>query len=234
MGSARRATAAADGKGSIPPKGGGRISAGRRRATVWGPAVTLVQSDDPVALTRRTFRRVRHWYNRDPQAASRRRTCGSWADFGPRLPGGASGWGPGSHGARSRRRSAAGFLIHLRVDPTAFLVAGALSQDRSMRRAGVRMLPGTHGERYNAPHVLLYTVLLLVVSVLPFLQRRMSGVDLSRERAGVRRHLCRRTPPDSYAKLQAIGLAIRRSGYSIVLPFAAAVSRRLGPITYGF
>jgi heme o synthase len=37
------------------------------------------------------------------------------------------------------------------------------------------MLPVTHGERYTRAHVLMYTVILLAISVLPFCTR-MSGV----------------------------------------------------------
>ncbi len=41
-------------------------------------------------------------------------------------------------------------------------------------KAGVPMLPVTHGIRYTRLHILLYTVILLIVSVLPFVTR-MSG-----------------------------------------------------------
>ncbi len=51
----------------------------------------------------------------------------------------------------------------------------ALYRRNEYAKAGVPMLPVTHGERYTRRHVLLYTVLLLVVSVLPFCTR-MSGL----------------------------------------------------------
>ena len=44
----------------------------------------------------------------------------------------------------------------------------ALFRRNDYARAGIPMLPVTHGERYTRRHVLLYTVALLAVSLLPF------------------------------------------------------------------
>jgi heme o synthase len=51
----------------------------------------------------------------------------------------------------------------------------ALYRRNEYAKAGVPMLPVTHGERYTRRHVLLYTVILLAISVLPFFTR-MSGL----------------------------------------------------------
>jgi protoheme IX farnesyltransferase len=51
----------------------------------------------------------------------------------------------------------------------------ALYRKREYDKAGIPMLPNTHGERYTRLNVLLYTLLLLAVSVLPFVTR-MSGL----------------------------------------------------------
>jgi heme o synthase len=51
----------------------------------------------------------------------------------------------------------------------------ALYRRNEYAKAGVPMLPVTHGVRYTARHVLLYTVGLFAVSLLPFCTR-MSGV----------------------------------------------------------
>jgi protoheme IX farnesyltransferase len=51
----------------------------------------------------------------------------------------------------------------------------ALYRRKEYAKAGVPMLPVTHGERYTRRHVLLYTVALFAVSVLPFCAR-MSGL----------------------------------------------------------
>jgi protoheme IX farnesyltransferase len=51
----------------------------------------------------------------------------------------------------------------------------ALYRSKEYARAGVPMLPVTHGERYTRRQVLLYTVALFAVSLLPFCVR-MSGL----------------------------------------------------------
>ena len=50
----------------------------------------------------------------------------------------------------------------------------ALYRRKEYAKAGVPMLPVTHGERYTRRHVLLYTVFLFAVSLLPFFTH-MSG-----------------------------------------------------------
>ncbi len=66
------------------------------------------------------------------------------------------------------------FLIIFAWTPPHFW-ALALYRRNEYAKAGVPMLPVTHGERYTRRHVLLYTLILLVVSVLPFCTR-MSGL----------------------------------------------------------
>jgi protoheme IX farnesyltransferase len=74
------------------------------------------------------------------------------------------------------------------VDPNALLLfliifvwtpphfwALAIARRDDYARAGIPMLPVTHGVAYTRLHVLLYTVLLFVVTLLPFLTR-MSGL----------------------------------------------------------
>ena len=51
----------------------------------------------------------------------------------------------------------------------------ALYRKHEYARAGVPMLPVTHGDRYTRLNVLLYTIILLACSMLPFVTR-MSGV----------------------------------------------------------
>jgi protoheme IX farnesyltransferase len=51
----------------------------------------------------------------------------------------------------------------------------ALYRRKEYAKAGVPMLPVTHGERFTRRHVLLYTVALFAVSLLPFCTR-MSGL----------------------------------------------------------
>jgi heme o synthase len=51
----------------------------------------------------------------------------------------------------------------------------ALYRKREYAKAGIPMLPVTHGDRYTRLHVLLYTLILLGVSMLPF-ATRMSGL----------------------------------------------------------
>lgn len=50
----------------------------------------------------------------------------------------------------------------------------ALHRREEYAKADIPMLPVTHGERYTKLHILLYTILLVIVSVLPFLTG-MSG-----------------------------------------------------------
>ena len=74
------------------------------------------------------------------------------------------------------------------VDPNALLLfliifvwtpphfwALAIARRDDYARAGIPMLPVTHGVEYTRLHVLLYTVLLVVVTFMPFLTR-MSGL----------------------------------------------------------
>ncbi len=51
----------------------------------------------------------------------------------------------------------------------------ALYRRKEYAKAGVPMLPVTHGERYTRRHILLYTLTLFAVSLLPF-WTRMSGM----------------------------------------------------------
>jgi heme o synthase len=51
----------------------------------------------------------------------------------------------------------------------------ALFRRKEYAKAGVPMLPVTHGERFTRRHILLYTALLFAVSLLPFCAR-MSGL----------------------------------------------------------
>ena len=65
------------------------------------------------------------------------------------------------------------FLIIYAWTPPHFW-ALALYRRNEYAKAGVPMLPVTHGEAYTRLHVLLYTIILLAVSVLPF-ATKMSG-----------------------------------------------------------
>jgi protoheme IX farnesyltransferase len=65
------------------------------------------------------------------------------------------------------------FLIIFTWTPPHFW-ALAIRRHREYAQAGIPMLPVTHGVDLTRLHVLLYTVLLVVVSLLPFLTR-MSG-----------------------------------------------------------
>jgi protoheme IX farnesyltransferase len=65
------------------------------------------------------------------------------------------------------------FLIVFVWTPPHFW-ALALYRVEDYRRAGLPMLPVTHGPRITRLHILLYTVLLLATSLLPFMIR-MSG-----------------------------------------------------------
>jgi protoheme IX farnesyltransferase len=66
------------------------------------------------------------------------------------------------------------FLIVFAWTPPHFW-ALALYRKHEYARAGVPMLPVTHGDRFTRLHVLLYTVILTAVSLMPFVTR-MSGV----------------------------------------------------------
>jgi heme o synthase len=66
------------------------------------------------------------------------------------------------------------FLIIFAWTPPHFW-ALALYRKREYAKAGVPMLPVTHGDRFTRLHVLLYTLILLAVSLLPF-TTRMSGL----------------------------------------------------------
>ena len=66
------------------------------------------------------------------------------------------------------------FLIIFAWTPPHFW-ALALYRKHDYAKAGVPMLPVTHGDRFTRLHVLLYTVILTAVSLMPF-ATRMSGV----------------------------------------------------------
>ncbi len=66
------------------------------------------------------------------------------------------------------------FLIIFAWTPPHFW-ALALYRKNEYAKAGVPMLPVTHGDRFTRLHVLLYTVILFAVSLLPF-STRMSGL----------------------------------------------------------
>ena len=66
------------------------------------------------------------------------------------------------------------FLIIFAWTPPHFW-ALALYRKKEYAKAGVPMLPVTHGDRFTRLHVLLYTLILVAVSLLPF-TTRMSGL----------------------------------------------------------
>jgi protoheme IX farnesyltransferase len=66
------------------------------------------------------------------------------------------------------------FLIIFAWTPPHFW-ALALYRKQEYARAGVPMLPVTHGDRYTRLHVLLYTTLLAAICLLPFVSG-MSGM----------------------------------------------------------
>ena len=66
------------------------------------------------------------------------------------------------------------FLIIFAWTPPHFW-ARALYRKNEYAKAGVPMLPVTHGDAFTRLHVLLYTVILIAVTLLPF-ATRMSGV----------------------------------------------------------
>ena len=56
---------------------------------------------------------------------------------------------------------------NFRVDPTSLLGFGNRPKEE-YRKVNVPMLPVTHGEKYTKLHILLYTVILIICSVLPY------------------------------------------------------------------
>ena len=75
------------------------------------------------------------------------------------------------------------FLIIFAWTPPHFW-ALALYRKKEYARAGVPMLPVTHGDRFTRLHVLLYTVILVAVTLLPF-STRMSGLVYLAAAAGL-------------------------------------------------
>ena len=75
------------------------------------------------------------------------------------------------------------FLIIFAWTPPHFW-ALALYRKNEYARAGVPMLPVTHGDRFTRLHVLLYTVVLVAVTLLPFCTR-MSGTIYLAAAAGL-------------------------------------------------
>ena len=75
------------------------------------------------------------------------------------------------------------FLIIFAWTPPHFW-ALALYRKKEYARAGVPMLPVTHGDRFTRLHVLLYTVILVAVTLLPF-STRMSGLIYLAAAAGL-------------------------------------------------
>jgi protoheme IX farnesyltransferase len=75
------------------------------------------------------------------------------------------------------------FLIIFAWTPPHFW-ALALYRKKEYARAGVPMLPVTHGDKFTRLHVLLYTVILVAVTMLPF-STRMSGLVYLTAAAGL-------------------------------------------------
>src|SRR6185295_10403992 len=75
------------------------------------------------------------------------------------------------------------FLIIFAWTPPHFW-ALALYRKNEYAKAGVPMLPVTHGDRFTRLHVLFYTVILLAVTALPFASR-MSGMIYLAAAAGL-------------------------------------------------
>ena len=65
------------------------------------------------------------------------------------------------------------FLIIFLWTPPHFW-ALAISQKGDYESAGIPMLPVTHGEKFTRQHILLYTILLVTITVVPYLTG-MSG-----------------------------------------------------------
>ncbi len=76
------------------------------------------------------------------------------------------------------------FLIIFAWTPPHFW-ALAIARRDEYARAGIPMLPVTHGVAHTRLHVLLYTVLLVLVTLLPFMTR-MSGLIYLGGRVGPR------------------------------------------------
>ncbi len=64
----------------------------------------------------------------------------------------------------------------------------ALDRKEEYRNANVPMLPVTHGESYTRWHILIYTLILFVVTLMPFLDRD-ERCDLPRVGGGARHRL---------------------------------------------
>ena len=98
----------------------------------------------------------------------------------------------------------------------------ALYRAEDYRRAGLPMLPVTHGAEFTRLHVLLYTLVLFAATLLPFVAG-MSGVDLPRRGDRARRDVHRLRLARSGAATRD-ALARRTFRFSIVhlsLLFAA-------------
>jgi len=70
------------------------------------------------------------------------------------------------------------FLIIFAWTPPHFW-ALALYRRKEYAKAGVPMLPVTHGERYTRRHILLYTAMLIAVSLLPVCTRMSGSIYLA-------------------------------------------------------
>ena len=105
-------------------------------------------------LTLAHLRRLRGRLHGDPEA----RDAAEHRDR-RRVGRDAAGAGLGRGHRRRRARGAAAVPDHLRLDAAAFLVARALPHARTTRKAGLPMLPVTHGAHYTRLHDLLYTLI---------------------------------------------------------------------------
>lgn len=105
------------------------------------------------------------------------------------------------------------FLIVFAWTPPHFW-ALAIHRRADYERAGVPMLPVTHGEAFTRLQILLYTVILFVVSLLPF-ATRMSG-PLYAVGAAVSGALFLRYAFRLYRNPEQPGLPMRTFRYSIV------------------
>ena len=81
----------------------------------------------------------------------------------------------GSSDQQRTRRSVASGTDHFRLDTTT-LRALALYRLEDYRKAGLPMLPVTHGVALTRLHILMYTLVLVAVTTLPFLIFRMAGL----------------------------------------------------------
>jgi heme o synthase len=70
------------------------------------------------------------------------------------------------------------FLIIFAWTPPHFW-ALALYRKHEYARAGVPMLPVTHGDKFTRLHVLFYTVILTAVTLMPFVSRMSGGIYLA-------------------------------------------------------